>query len=229
MALEFSGMPAGDDVLVFGALPLVAVAGDEELLVARLGIAGDEGLEGGEQLDEAGEQRLLGELLEALVEEQGVGEVAGRLGVGGGEEVGNEVGIVAEGLGQRDAAGAGGLEGLVVDGEEDGAEEARGDELVQELGELLRVAVLDDPEQDGRAEVLLGLPAVERGGELVGLAVLHEEVDALGGELALGGLEEGEDDLAPLEGMGVLDEVEEARLEVDGDLRRRWRAGRGPP
>ena len=92
------------------------------------------------------------------------------------------------------------------------------DEVVEQLGEFLRVAVLDDPEEDGRAQVLLGLPALEGGGELVGLAVFDEEVDALGGELALRGLEEGEDDVAPLERMGLLDEVEETGLEMDRDL-----------
>jgi len=41
------GDALGDDLLVFDALLLVALAGDEELLVLGLGLAGDEGLEGG--------------------------------------------------------------------------------------------------------------------------------------------------------------------------------------
>src|SRR5690606_31878352 len=171
-----------------------------------------------EAFADAGEQGLFGEVLEALVEHEGVGEVAGGLGVGGGQEVGDEVGVVAEDFGQGDAAGAGGLEGLVVDGVEDGAEQTGGDEVVQELGELLGVAVLDDPEKDGGAQVLLDLPAFEGGGEFLGVAVLDQEVDALGGELALGGFEEVEDDVAVLDDVGLLDEFEQAALELNGEF-----------
>ena len=87
----------------------------------------------------------------------------------------------------------GGLQRLVVDREEDRAEQARRDEVVEQLREFLRVAVLDDPEEDRRAKVLLGLPALERGGEFVGVAVFDEEIDALGRELALRGFQQGEE------------------------------------
>ena len=223
----------GDDGLVLLALALEAVAGDEELLLLGLGVGGDQRLDVREDLDEAGEERLLGQLLEALVQEEGVREVAGRLGVGGREQVGDQLGVVAQDVAERDAAGAGGLEGLVVDREEDGAQEPRGDQVVQQLGELLRVAVLDDPEEDRRAQVLLGLPALEGGGEVVGVAVLDQEIDALGRELALGDLEQVEDDVAALDRVGLLDQLEEAALELDGDLlgdggqvAERWRRAR---
>jgi hypothetical protein len=80
------------------------------------------------------------------------------------------------------------------------------------------VAVLDDPQEDRGAQVLLGLPALEGGGEFVGMVVLDEEVDALGGELALRGLQEGEEDVAALDRVRLVDELEEAGLEVDRDL-----------
>ena len=55
-----------------------------ELLVLGLGLAGHQGLQRGEKLDEARQQGLLREFLEALVEEEAVAEIAGGLGVGGG-------------------------------------------------------------------------------------------------------------------------------------------------
>src|SRR5690606_41999765 len=171
-----------------------------------------------EAFADAGEQGLFGEVLEARVGHGGGVEVAGGLGVGGGQEVGDEVGVVAEDFGQGDAAGAGGLEGLVVDGVEDGAEQAGGDEVVQELGELLGVAVLDDPEKDGGAQVLLDLPGFEGGGGFGGVAVRVQAADALGGELALGGLEAVADDGAVLALVVLIDESVQAALEWNGEL-----------
>ncbi len=208
----------GFDDLVLFAFALVAFAGDEELLFFAVGLGGDERLDGREDFDEAGEERLFGELFEALIEEEGVREIAGGLGIGGGEEVADQVGVVAEDFSEWDAAGVGGLEGFVVDREEDRAEKARGDEVVEEFRELLRVAVLDDPEENRGAEVLLDLPAFEGSGEFVGVAVFNEEVDALGGELALARFEEGEGDVAGFDGVRLFDEVEEAALELDRDL-----------
>jgi hypothetical protein len=80
------------------------------------------------------------------------------------------------------------------------------------------VPVLDDPEEHRGPQVLLGLPALERGGEVVGVAVLDQEIDALGRELALGDLEQVEDDVPALDRVGLLDELEEVALELDRDL-----------
>jgi hypothetical protein len=224
--LRVLGDLLGDDGLVLLALALEALPGDEELLLLALGVRGDERLDVREDLDEAGEERLLRQLLEALVEEEGVGEVARGLGIGRRKEVGDQLGVVAQDVAEGDPAGARGLEGLVVDREEDGAQEPRGDQVVQQLGELLRVAVLDDPEEDRRAQVLLGLPALEGRGQVLGVAVLDQEIDALGRELALRDLEQVEDDVAALDRMGLLDQLEEMALELDGDLLGDGRAGR---
>jgi hypothetical protein len=97
-------------------------------------------------------------------------------------------------------------------------EQARGDELGEELGEFLRMAVLDDPKEDGGAEVLLGLPALEGGGEILGIAALDEKIDGFGGKLARGGLEQREEEVAGFDGVRLLDEFEEAALELDGNL-----------
>ena len=208
----------GDDDIIFLAPAFVALPRHEQLLVLGLAVAGHQRLDGREGLDEAGEQRFFRQLLETLVEQEGVGEIARGLRVGGGEEVGDEIGVVAEDLGQRNAAGAGGLQRLVVDGEEDGAEQARRDEVVEELGKFLRLAVLDDPQQHRRAQVLLGLPALEHRREFLGVAAVDEEVDAFGGELALAGFEQRKGQILPFERMGILDQLEEMRLEMDGDL-----------
>src|ERR1017187_7809555 len=71
-----------DDRLILLALALEALARDEQLLLLALGVRGDKRLDVREDLDEAGEKRLLGQLLEALVQEERVGEVARRLGIG---------------------------------------------------------------------------------------------------------------------------------------------------
>ena len=79
---------------------------------------------------------------------------------------------------------------------------------------LLRVAVLNDPEENGLLEVLLCLPAKEGFLDFVGEAVFDEEVDAVGGELAGAVLEEGETDFLPVCWMGSLDCLEGASLGV---------------
>ena len=68
------------------------------------------------------------------------------------------------------------------------------------------MTILDDPKQDRRAEVLLHLPALEGLGEVGRVFVLDEEVDALGREFTLTGLQEGEDGVATFDGVGVLDQ-----------------------
>src|SRR5690606_22277860 len=105
-----------------------------------------------------------------------------------------------------------------VDREENRAEQARRDEIVEQLGEFLGVAVLDDPEQDRSAQVLFGLPALEGGGELGGMVMLNKEVDALGGKLALGNLEQVENDVAGLDRRRHVDQVEVTALKVDRDV-----------
>jgi hypothetical protein len=80
------------------------------------------------------------------------------------------------------------------------------------------VPVLDDPEQHRRAEVLLRLPALERGREVLGIAALHEEVDALGRELALRDLQQAEHDVAAFDRVRLLDQLQEMALELDRHL-----------
>ena len=50
------------------------------------------------------------------------------------------------------------------------------------------------------------------------MAVFDQEVDAFSGELALAGLEQQEGEILPLEGVRVLDELKEARLEINRDF-----------
>ena len=48
--------------------------------------------------------------------------------------------------------------------------------------------VLDDPEQNRGSEVLLGLPALEGGGEFFGMVVFDEEINTLSSKFTLGDL-----------------------------------------
>ena len=107
-----------DDGLILLAPAVVACARNEELLLAALAIACDKGLDVGEDLDEAGQERLFRKLLETLVQQESVCQIARGLGVGRREEVPDQVRIIAQDVGERDAAGACGLERLVVDSEE---------------------------------------------------------------------------------------------------------------
>ena len=61
-------------------------------------VCGDERLDICENFDEAGEDGLLVQLLEALVEQEGIGQVARRFRIGGGEQVADQIGVVAEDL-----------------------------------------------------------------------------------------------------------------------------------
>ena len=94
----------GNDLVVFRMAALVAFTGDQQRFFFALRIGGHEGLDAGEDFDEASEQRLLGQFLEALVEHQGVGQIAGDLGIGRGEEVGDQVGVLAQDVGQRNSS-----------------------------------------------------------------------------------------------------------------------------
>jgi hypothetical protein len=52
-------------------------------------------LDRGENLDEAGEQRLLGELFKALVEQKCIREIAGGFWIGGRKQIADELGVIA--------------------------------------------------------------------------------------------------------------------------------------
>ena len=79
----------GNDLLIFCPLVLVAFARNQELFILGAGVAGDELLQRREQLNEAGEQRFLGEFLKALVEQKAISEVAGGLCIGRRKQVGD--------------------------------------------------------------------------------------------------------------------------------------------
>ena len=162
MALEFSGIFFDTMVSYSSRLRSKLGLRNQQLLFLALGVGRDERLDLREDFDEAGEQRLLRQLLEPLIQHQRVREIAGRFRISGGEQVSDQVGVFAQDVGQRNAARAGGLQRLVVDREENRAEQARRDEIVEQLREFLRVAVLDDPQQNRSAQVLLGLPTLER-------------------------------------------------------------------
>ena len=100
------------------------------------------------------------------------------------------------------------MERLIVDREEDRAEEAWSDQIVEQLREFLRVTILDDPEEHGSAEILLHLPALEGFGEVVDVVVFDEEINTLGGKLPLARLEQVEDGVPTLDGVSVLNKLE---------------------
>ena len=73
----------GNDGFVFVVLTFVAITGNQEGLFLAFGISCDQRLDCGEDFNEAREERLLGELFEALVEHQRVGQIASRFRIGG--------------------------------------------------------------------------------------------------------------------------------------------------
>ena len=66
---------------------------------------------------------------------------------------------------------------------------------------------------------MLHLPAFERLSEVIGITVFNEEIDALGGELALAGFQQGEDRIAAFDGVRFFDQGEEAALKADRNVR----------
>ena len=158
-------------------------------------------------LGETGEEGLLRHLVEALAAHHRAGEVEDRLAVGllafgRREDVRDQLLVLDELVGQRDAGGRIGFERLGVDRREDGAEEGGVDQAADDGGVLLGVAVLDDPD-DHRGAEFAGLePLREARGDGLGEVLVAEVGDGFRDEL--GGAALGAADVA------VAEEVEGA-------------------
>ena len=215
-----------DDIFELTLLLFLRVLGDEEFLLFGFG-AGVLGL--GEALDvrldlgETGEEGLLGHLVEALAAHHRAGEVedglaVGLLAVGGDEDVRDELLVLDQFVGERDAGRGIGLEGLRVDRRQDGAEERGVDQATDDVGILLGIAVLDDPDDDRGAQFAGLKPLGETTGDGGGEFLVAEVRDGFGDELggaALGAAdvavtEQVEGALGPVVAMVGAHEVEEA-------------------
>ena len=86
----------------------------------------------------------------------------------------------------------------------------------------------DDPQQDRSPQILLRLPAEERLREFLLVFTfptlqLEQVVDYLSGELALRGFQQAEHDVPRLDGVRLVDELQETSLELNRDFFRNRR------
>ena len=185
MALEFSGIFFDTIDSYSSRLRSKLGLRNQQLLFLALRVRRNERLDLREDFDESGEERLLRQLFEPLIQHQRVCEIAGRFWISGREQVSDQIGVLAQDVRQRNASRAGRLQSLVIDREENRAEQARSNQVVEQLRKFLRVTILDDPEKNRGAQILFGLPTLECRSEFVGVALFDEKVDALGREFAL--------------------------------------------
>lgn len=115
------------EVVVFGAAAFEAGPGDDEAVVLLDGFAGDEFLDGGEDLYDAREERAPVHVIEAGRELERAGEVLHDFDVGGGNQLGQQLEV-----GEDEVAELVGLllvEGVALDGGHHRAEDFRPEDV----------------------------------------------------------------------------------------------------